>query len=202
MEMGTEPTQPIGEQTVRAVFDEFVSGVVGAVPRIISGVVFLALAYVVIKAVLFVTETAFQRVYPVEEELVVDLSVAIVGIFLWFGAALALLKIVGMGAVATSLGSAAGFIGLGVAFALKDMIADTVAGVYLLRDEDFNHGDVVETASVTGTIIGIGLRKTRIRSEDGKTIVLANKDVEKKWTQHAAGDESDAPADATASGGA
>ena len=198
MEMGTEPTQPIGEQTVQAVFDEFISGVVGAIPRLISGVVFLALAYVVIKVILFVTQAAFQRVYPVEEELVVDLSVAIVGIFLWFGAALALLKIVGMGEVATSLGSAAGFIGLGVAFALKDMIADTVAGVYLLRDEDFNHGDVVETASVTGTIIGIGLRKTRIRADDGKTIVLANKDVEKKWTQHATGDESDASDGATA----
>ncbi|MFC6911764.1 mechanosensitive ion channel family protein [Halorubrum ejinorense] len=199
MEMGTEPTQPIAEQTVQAVFDEFITGVVGAIPRIISGIVFLALAYVVIKVILLVTQAAFRRVYPVEEELVVDLSVAIVGIFLWFGAALALLKIVGMGEVATSLGSAAGFIGLGVAFALKDMIADTVAGVYLLRDEDFNHGDVVETASVTGTIIGIGLRKTRIRSGDGKTIVLANKDVEKKWTQHATGDASDVPGDATVS---
>ena len=48
------------------------------------------------------------------------------------------------------------------------------------------HGDVVETASVTGTITGIGLRKTRIRSEDGKTIVLANRDVEKKWTRQPA----------------
>jgi small-conductance mechanosensitive channel len=138
---------------------------------------------------LFVTRTVFDRIYPTEQDLIVDLSVAIVGIFLWFGAALALLKIVGLGEVATSLGTAAGFIGLGVAFALKEMIADTVAGVYLLRDPDFNHGDTVDTASVTGTVTKIDLRKTRIRAEDGDLIVLANRDVEKKWTKQSVSQE-------------
>lgn len=141
------------------------------------------LAYLVIKIVLLVVGSVFDRIYPNEQELIVELSVAVVGLFLWFGAALAFLKIVGMGDVAVSLGTAAGFIGLGVAFALKEMISDTVAGVYLLRDQDFEYGDVVETASVTGTVAGIDLRKTRIRTEDGDLIVLANREVEKKWTK-------------------
>jgi small-conductance mechanosensitive channel len=175
-------TTQVENATLRAILQEFLSGVVAAIPRLISGVVFLVLAYLVIKVALFVTRSTFERIYPVEQELIVDLSVAVVGIFLWFGAALALLKIVGLGDVATSLGSAAGFIGLGVAFALKEMIADTVAGVYLLRDQDFNEGDRVVTASVTGTVSGIDLRKTRIRSDDGEVTVLANRDVEKKWT--------------------
>jgi small-conductance mechanosensitive channel len=161
---------------------EFIDGVVGAIPNVLSGLVFLTLAYVVIKVVLAITRVVFDRIYPADQQLVVDLFVTIVGVFLWFGAALALLKIVGLGDVAASLGTAAGFIGLGVAFALKEMIADTVAGVYLLRDPDFNQGDLVDTASVTGTITAIGLRKTRIRAEDGELVVLANRDVEKKWT--------------------
>jgi len=66
------------------------------------------------------------------------------------------------------------------------MIADTVAGVYLLQDADFNEGDRVTTASVTGTVVGIDLRKTRIREESGDLIVVANQDVEKKWVQEAA----------------
>jgi len=66
------------------------------------------------------------------------------------------------------------------------MIADTVAGVYLLQDADFNEGDRVTTASVTGTVVGIDLRKTRIREESGDLIVVANRDVEKKWVQKAA----------------
>ncbi|PSQ59249.1 MAG: hypothetical protein BRD23_04880 [Halobacteriales archaeon SW_9_67_25] len=65
------------------------------------------------------------------------------------------------------------------------MIADTVAGIYLLRDPDFNAGDRVQTASVSGTIRRVDLRKTRIEGEDDDLVVLANSDVEKKWTQRA-----------------
>ncbi len=178
------------DSVTRTVFVEFLDGLVGAIPRILSGVVFLVLSYLVIKLVLTVTRFVLGRLLPADQKLIVDLSVAIVGLFLWFGAALALLKIVGLGDIAASLGTAAGFIGLGVAFALKEMIADTVAGVYLLRDPDFNHGDAVNTASVTGTIVDIDLRKTRIRADNGDLVVVANRDVEKKWTNQTASTKS------------
>lgn len=182
----TPPTGP----TLKAVMTEFFRGIVSAIPNALSGVLFLILAYISIKIILTIVRSALDRVYPENQELIVDLLVVVVGLFLWFGAALALLKIVGLGDVAASLGTAAGFIGLGIAFALKEMIADTVAGVYLLRDPDFNVGETVTTASVTGTITRIDLRKTRIQGDDGDLIVLANRDVEKKWTRES-GLESD-----------
>ena len=174
------------------ILTELLEDVIAAIPRAIAGVVFLILAFVMIKLALAATRAAFDRIYPEEQRLIVDLSVAVVGLFLWFGAALALLKIVGLGDVAASLGTAGGFIGLGVAFALKEMIADTVAGVYLLKDPDFTPGDRVETASVTGTVTQIDLRKTRIRADDGELVVLANRDVEKKWTNRSRGENADA----------
>ncbi len=79
--------------------------------------------------------------YPEEQDLVVELGVAVAGVFLWFGAALALLNIVGMTEVAATLGTATGFVALGVSYALSEMIKDAVAGVYLLRDPDFSPGD-------------------------------------------------------------
>lgn len=167
--------------TVDSVLSEFVDGIVSALPSVLSGLVFLTLAYFAIKLILIVLRSILHRVYPDNEDLIAELFVVVVGLFLWFGVALTLLKIVGMGEVAATLGTAVGFIALGVSFALKEMIADTVAGVYLLRDPDFNDGDRVETASVTGTVVDIGLRKTRIRADDGTLVVLANRDVEKKW---------------------
>ncbi|WP_240148859.1 mechanosensitive ion channel family protein [Halorubellus sp. JP-L1] len=181
-----EPAPMDAEAVVR----EFLAGIVEAIPHVLLGVLFLAVAYVVIRVVLAVVRRVFEGVYPADQQLIVDLWVAIVGVFLWFGAALALFNIVGLGEVAASLGTASGFVGLGVAFALKEMIADTVAGVYLLRDPDFNEGDVVESASVTGEIVDIDLRKTRLREEDGDLVVLANRDVEKKWRQEVVGPES------------
>jgi small-conductance mechanosensitive channel len=165
------------------VLDQFIDGILVALPRLLSGLLFLVLAYVTIKVVLRIVRAFFDRMYPANEQLIVDLSVTIIALFLWFGVALGLLTIVGLGQVAASLGTAGGFIGLGVAFALKEMIADTVAGVYLLRDADFNEGDSVETASVSGTVTGIDLRKTRIRADEGNLVVLPNREVEKKWVQ-------------------
>lgn len=168
---------------LETVINEFVAGIVTTLPRVLAGIVFLTLAYVGIKLILMGSRSVFERLYPREQKLIVDLLVTVIGVFLWFATGLALLKIVGLGDIAASLGTAAGFIGLGIAFALKEMIADTVAGVYLLQDPDFNEGDEVTTASVTGTITSIGLRKTRIRADEDDLVVLANRDVEKKWTK-------------------
>jgi small-conductance mechanosensitive channel len=169
------------DRTVRTAFSEFLDGVADAAPRVLTAAVFLTLAYAAIRAVLAVLRAALDRMYPAEQDLVVDLGVAVIGLFLWFGAALALLDILGMGEIAASLGTATGFVALGVSYALSNMIADTVAGVYLLRDPDFNPGDEVVADPVTGTVERIELRKTRFLTDEGDVVVVANRDVEKKW---------------------
>ena len=171
-------------ETLQTTLVEFGNVVRDATPKILTGLVFVGLAYVGIKAILYVLRGVLDGIYPEEQELVVDLGTAIAGVFLWFGAALALLNIVGMTEIAASLGTAAGFIALGVSYALSNMIADTVAGVYLLRDPDFNPGDRVKADPVTGTVTAIELRKTRFESDEGDTVVVANRDVEKKWTKY------------------
>ena len=169
--------------TIRQTLFEFADGLRQAAPTVLTGLVFLAIAYVGIRVLTGVLRRTLDAVYPDDQRLVVDLGVTIVSVFLWFGAALTLLKIFGMGEIAASLGTAAGFVALGVSYALSNMIADTVAGVYLLRDPDFNPGDEVKSDPVTGTVEAIELRKTRFQNDDGDTIVVANRDVEKKWTR-------------------
>lgn len=185
---------------VSTITAEFLRDIVAVVPRLLSGAIFLVLVYLLIRGIRAALRSALGRLYADEEQLIVDLGVTMASLVLWFGAMLTLLKIVGMGDVAASLGTATGFIALGVAFALKEMLADTVAGVYLLQDADFNEGDRVTTASVTGTVTGIDLRKTRIRGDDGDLIVVANRDVEKKWVQEA--DEGGEVEDSAADSGA
>ena len=174
---------PTVSDVVGTTLAEFVAGIVGVLPKLLAGLLFLALAYVCISILRRILRTTLNRVYRDGQGLVVDLVLTVVSLFLWFGVALALLKIVGMDDVAASLGTATGFVALGVSYALSDMIEDTVAGVYLLRDPDFNPGDVVTTGSTTGTVTAIELRKSRIEVENGDTVVLANSAVEKQWTK-------------------
>jgi len=163
--------------------DALTTGFQTALPRFVTGLVFLTVAYVAINLVLRVVRGALDGLYPEDQELVVSLGVTVAAIFLWFGAGLTLLKIVGMGDVAASLGTATGFVALGVSYALSNMIADVVAGVYLLRDPDFTPGDRIAADSVTGELTAIELRKSRFQNDDGETVVVANRDVETRWRQ-------------------
>lgn len=182
------------QTSVSSIVTSFVDGIAAAVPNVLLGIVFLVLAYVGIRVVLWAVRSVLRGAFPAEEDLVVDLLVLVVGLFLWFGAALALLAILGLGAIAASLGTAIGFIGLGVAYALNAVIADTVAGVYLIRDPDIDVGMRVETADAAGTITDIDLRKTRLLTDAGDTLVLANADVEKRWLRSSGGTEAPRPA--------
>lgn len=181
LQLGT----PIVDQTV----DELVGGFEAAIPRLVTGLVFAVIAYVVIRLVLTVLGAVLRQYYSERQALVAQLGVTVVGTFLWFGSALAFLKIVGFGDIAASLGTAIGFIALGISYALSEMIEDTVAGVYLLRDPDFELGDRVVVGGTEGAVAAIELRKSRFELDNGDTAILANRDVEAEWTRRA--DESD-----------
>jgi len=174
---------------VRTALEAFVADLTAAIPKILGGIVFLAIAYVLIRVVMFVVKRILARAFA-DQPVYRQFASVIVWVFLWFGVALSFLSIVGLEGIATSLGTATGFLALGVSYAISGMIADAVAGIYLLRDPDFMIGDTVASGETEGTVESIELRKTRIRvGED--VVVRGNAEIEKKWTKR-----NDVPPDA------
>ncbi|MEF8842384.1 MAG: mechanosensitive ion channel domain-containing protein [Haloarculaceae archaeon] len=166
---------------VRTALDAFVEDLTAAVPKILGGVVFLLIAYVLVRVLMFAVKRVLARTFA-DQPVYRQFASVIVAVFLWFGVALSFLSIVGLDGIAASLGTATGFLALGVSYAMSGMIADAVAGIYLLRDPDFMPGDTVEAGGTEGTIESIELRKTRIAvGED--TVVRGNAEIEKKWTK-------------------
>lgn len=148
--------------------------------RIIAATVFLILAGVGINYGGHIIRKALSHKF--KEDTILNLLENISKGLLWFSAILVTLSILGFSEIAAALGTAAGFVALGVSFALKDVLSDTVAGIYLAKDPDFNNGDSVEVDGVKGKITNVGLRKSRIELEDGNLRVINNSDAEKKWT--------------------
>lgn len=161
--------------------DSFAADLQAAAPNVLSGVVFLVIAAILVKLTMYVVNGALRRTVP-DQEVYQQFAAAVIAVFLWFGVALAFLSIIGLDGIATALGTASGFLALGVSYALSGMIADAVAGIYLLRDPDFNEGDQVTAGDMTGEVRAIELRKTRFEVDDD-TVVRANAEVEKRWTR-------------------
>jgi small-conductance mechanosensitive channel len=73
-----------------------------------------------------------------------------------------------------SLGTALGLIGLGVSFALKDMIANFISGILILIGQPFKVGDQIKVAGEEGTVKDIEIRATDIRTYDGRKVIVPN----------------------------
>jgi small-conductance mechanosensitive channel len=148
--------------------------------RIASALFFLLVATFAVRLGLKAVRMLASRKFS--EETTVNLLENAARRLMWFSVILVALSILGFGQIAASLGTAAGFVALGISLALRDVLSDTAAGVYLAKDPDFNNGDQVEVDGVKGTVTSVGLRKSRLELEDGNTRVINNSDVEKKWT--------------------
>ncbi|MFB6268562.1 MAG: mechanosensitive ion channel domain-containing protein [Halobacterium sp.] len=178
--MQPESPSSLAELLERTV-DEFLGSIAAGIPKVLTGIVFLVLAAVVIKVAVTVVRVALRRVYP-DQPIYVQLGATLVTVLLWFGAILGFLSAVGLPEIAAALGTASGFLALGVSYALSGMLEDAVAGIYLLRDPDFNPGDTVESDGTTAVVDTIELRKTRLDVGDDR-LVRANADIEDEWTK-------------------
>ena len=76
----------------------------------------------------------------------------------------------------TSLATIAAAATLAIGFAMQDVIANFVAGVFIYTDKPFKIGDWVEwdSGSYSGVVEDIGLRVTRVRTFDNELLTVPN----------------------------
>jgi len=67
--------------------------------------------------------------------------------------------------------------GLAVGLAAQDTLANLFGAVSVYVDKPFRIGDRIQLETVDGTVESIGLRSTRVRSQDGHHVTIPNKTV-------------------------
>ncbi len=78
------------------------------------------------------------------------------------------------GAPFSALGAAVGLIGLGISFALKELIANFISGLFLLVYRPFRIGDRLKVGEQEGTLKDIRLRASEIKTYDGRMVIVPN----------------------------
>ncbi|HVC46630.1 MAG TPA: mechanosensitive ion channel family protein [Terracidiphilus sp.] len=73
--------------------------------------------------------------------------------------------------------ASAGVAGVAIGLAAQNIVRDMLNGILILIEDQFNVGDTVRVAGVTGTVEAMTLRKTTIREADGTLSVIPNSQI-------------------------
>lgn len=71
----------------------------------------------------------------------------------------------------------AGVVGIAIGFGAQSLIKDLLAGLFMLMEDQYGVGDVVEMNDVTGTVTAIGLRVTTVRDDNGTFWYIPNGEI-------------------------
>ncbi len=79
-----------------------------------------------------------------------------------------------LGVNLTVLVGSLGFIGIGASLAFKDTFANFLGSINILFDKSFSVGDHIEINGTEGTVVEIGMRKTRLRGLNNGEYTIPN----------------------------
>ena len=94
---------------------------------------------------------------------------------IYFAAVVLILASLGFNPVPFLAG--AGILGLVVGFGAQSLINDVVSGFFILFENTYLVGDLIETVRAKGVVEAIDFRTTKIRDADGRVHIIRNGDV-------------------------
>jgi moderate conductance mechanosensitive channel len=63
--------------------------------------------------------------------------------------------------------ASAGVVGIAVGFGAQSLIRDFLTGVFMILEDQYGVGDVIDAGQATGTVEDVGLRVTKLRDDNG-----------------------------------
>ncbi len=73
----------------------------------------------------------------------------------------------------------AGIVGVALGFGAQNLVRDFLSGIFMLIEDQYGVGDIIDAGPATGTVESIGLRTTRIRDVNGTVWHLPNGHIER-----------------------
>jgi moderate conductance mechanosensitive channel len=91
-----------------------------------------------------------------------------------------LAALMALGTLGLDLGpliAGAGIVGVAVGFGSQNLVRDFISGMFMLMEDQYGVGDVVDAGPATGTVEGVGLRTTRLRDVNGTLWHIPNGEI-------------------------
>lgn len=141
--------------------------------KFILPIVYIVIGIILLRIVSFIINKISKNKY-VDKKKKTIISL-IKNILKWLVYLFVILSILSVYGVDTSgIIASLGIAGLVIGLALQDIIADFVAGIFILFDDQYIIGDVVEINGFKGEVIGFGLMSTKIKNAYGDVLIISN----------------------------
>ncbi len=99
-------------------------------------------------------------------------------------AVLAVLTILAtLGVPLTPLLASAGVGGVALGFGAQSLVKDYLSGIFMIVEDQYGVGDLVDLGEATGTVEDVGLRVTRLRDGNGQVWYLRNGEITRVGNQ-------------------
>ncbi len=67
-----------------------------------------------------------------------------------------------------------GILGVAIGFGAQELVKDFIAGMFMLLEDQYGVGDVIDAGAAVGTVEAVTLRVTRLRDSDGRVWYVRN----------------------------
>jgi moderate conductance mechanosensitive channel len=109
------------------------------------------------------------------------LASSVLTVVIWTIAVMMILDQFGF-ALAPVLASA-GIVGIALGFGAQDLVKDFLSGVFILAEDQYGLGDVVDVGEASGVVEGVTLRSTRVRDVNGTLWHIPNGEIRRVGNQ-------------------
>jgi small conductance mechanosensitive channel len=79
--------------------------------------------------------------------------------------------------------ASAGVGGIALAFGAQSLVKDFLSGIFMIMEDQYGVGDLIDTGEVRGTVEDVGLRVTKVRDATGTVWYIRNGEVLKVGNQ-------------------
>ncbi|MBN1339672.1 MAG: mechanosensitive ion channel family protein [Bacteroidales bacterium] len=173
----SQSKETIGDELKPPSVSELIS-----VPKVLWSLIFLLIGFFVTRLIIgFLNTIAVRR--P-KSRFAIKRAIPLVRIFIW--SFIVYLIIVGIfSPPAATLFAFLASIGVAVGFASQDLLKNIFGGLVVMFDKPYQIGDKIEAGKYYGTVVGIGIRSTRIVTPDDSLVTIPNSEFMNQYVSNA-----------------
>ena len=142
-------------------------------PVLIKSLVYI----VIVLVVCFIVRLIFKKI--MEKSHRAQTILTLIDGLVKYAAALAIIILVleALGVNATAIFASVGILTLVIGLGCQSLIADIVAGMFLVFENEYNVGEIITVGDFRGTVTEIGIRSTKILDAAGNIKIINNSDI-------------------------